>query len=358
MNKVRKTSMGISSLLINDELSFDSVVIVDHVINYYTELFTISDSSTFDANILESFIHPVMTSEDNNMIMVVPSADEIKALVFGMDSSSSPGPDGFGGNFYQYFFETLHILAGLNSIFVMLIPKKTGANIVEDFRPIFSFNPGKRIHSCIALASDAINILDNPRKVGNMALKFDMHKAFDTDSWWFLLTMLQKLSFSSFISDCCWLGFVKGIPYPLMFCIIEKALGRWIDWEISLDRLPQISRVPMYLLYADDILVFAKASTANIHHLHSILSSYGELSGQLYNPSKSKVYFGTAVNNRIKNYITRITSITFGVLLFTYLGVPLFQGAPRWDHLSVLVNSITCKFGKWKGHSLSLAGRI
>ncbi|KAL8546960.1 hypothetical protein ACS0TY_006607 [Phlomoides rotata] len=72
-----------------------------------------------------------------------------------MEPSSSPGPDGFGGSFYQacwdiisfdvieavmYFFMTGSIPFGLNSSFVTLIPKKPGANRVEDFRPIVMDN--------------------------------------------------------------------------------------------------------------------------------------------------------------------------------------------------------------------------
>ncbi|KAL8546891.1 hypothetical protein ACS0TY_006561 [Phlomoides rotata] len=198
-----------------------------------------------------------------------------------MEPSSAPGPDGFGGSFYhscwdviatnvieaiRYFFTTRHIPFGLNSSFVTLIPKKPGANRVEEFRPI---------------------------------------------------VMVQ----------------------------------------LCARQLVQIPKAPRYLLYADDILIFAKATPSNIRQLHHIFSNYGVLSGQLYNPSKSKVYFGSTVTHRVKNAMLRTTGISEGALPFSYLGVPIFRGAPRTGHLVMMADSIIAKFSKWKGHALSLAGR-
>ncbi|KAL8542630.1 hypothetical protein ACS0TY_003492 [Phlomoides rotata] len=144
---------------------------------------------------------------------------------------------------------------------------------------------------------------------------------------------------------------------PLLFCLAEQALGRWIDWAVDYGHITQIPKAPRYLLYADDILIFAKATYSNIRQLHHILSSYGGLSGHLYNPSKSKVYFGSAVTRHVKAGMLRSTGISEGALPFTYLGVPIFRGAPRTCHLAAMADSIIAKFSKWKGHALSIAGQ-
>ncbi|KAL8555579.1 hypothetical protein ACS0TY_003398 [Phlomoides rotata] len=426
MNRIRKISFGLSSMIVDDVLTFDPGIISDSVIQFYSELFTASDQDPYDDTILGEFIQPLIDPVENEMLTAIPGVDEIKRATFDMEPSSSPGPDGFGGSFYQtcwdiialdviaavqFFFTTRHIPFGLNSSFVTLIPKNPGANRVEDFRPIvmgnylfkiftkilasrlggvaarilsplqFGFVPGKSIHTCIALASDTINILDNPRLRGNMAIKIDMHKAFDTVSWRFLISMLQRLGFSAsfcaLISSilesarlsvhingtphgyfACSRGVRQGDPLsPLLFCLAEEALGRWIDWEVASGRITQIKRSPCYLLYADDILIFAKATVGNIQRLQSVLHSYGGLSGQIYNPAKSKVYFGSIVPTRIKNFMLRTTGITQGSLPMSYLGVPIFRGAPRVCHLAPLADSIISRFAKWKGNTLSLAGR-
>ncbi|KAL8555821.1 hypothetical protein ACS0TY_003581 [Phlomoides rotata] len=77
--------------------------------------------------------------------------EEIKHTVFSIDGSNAPGPDGFGGCFYhacwdviiediyaavRFFFTHSLIPPGMNSNFVALIPKKSRANRMVDFRPI------------------------------------------------------------------------------------------------------------------------------------------------------------------------------------------------------------------------------
>ncbi|KAL8546688.1 hypothetical protein ACS0TY_006424 [Phlomoides rotata] len=106
-----------------------------------------------------------------------------------------------------------------------------------------------------------------------------------------------------------------------------------------------------------DILIYTRATLGNIQRLQSVLSAYGGLSGQIYNPAKSKVYFGSAVPRCVRNFMLRTTGISQGSLPMSYLGVPIFRGALRVCHLAPLANSIFNRFAKWKGNTLSLAGR-
>ncbi|KAL8480479.1 hypothetical protein ACS0TY_027134 [Phlomoides rotata] len=177
-------------------------------------------------------------------------------------------------------------------IFTKILASRLGAIAARILTPFqFGFVSGKRIHTFIDLSSDAINILDYPHVRGNMAIKIDMHKAFDTISWRFLLSMLQRLGFSASFCDLisailhsthlsvlingvprgyfdCSRGLRQGDPLsPLLFCLAEEALGRWIDWEVTSGRLVQIPCAPRYLFYADDILIFARATIGNIRSL-------------------------------------------------------------------------------------------
>ncbi|KAL8546892.1 hypothetical protein ACS0TY_006562 [Phlomoides rotata] len=101
INRIRKTSFSLSSLLVDGELTFDPGIISDTVVQFYTELFTAHDQATYDDSILGEFIHPVVDITDNDKLTTMPSVEEIKQAIFYMESSSSPGPDAFGGSFYQ-----------------------------------------------------------------------------------------------------------------------------------------------------------------------------------------------------------------------------------------------------------------
>ena len=64
---------------------------------------------------------------------------EVKAALFSIDSSKTPGPDGFGAGFFKKYWEILkhdffqciveffqngHMLRQINHTFIALIPKR------------------------------------------------------------------------------------------------------------------------------------------------------------------------------------------------------------------------------------------
>ncbi|KAL8514475.1 hypothetical protein ACS0TY_013549 [Phlomoides rotata] len=101
MNRIHKTSIGLSSLVVDGELTFDLVIISDSVVQVYTELFTAQDQVTYDDSVLGAFIHPVVDTAENDALIALPSVEEIRQAFFDMEPSSSLGPNGFSGSFYQ-----------------------------------------------------------------------------------------------------------------------------------------------------------------------------------------------------------------------------------------------------------------
>ena len=113
----------------------------------------------------------------------------------------------------------------MNSNVVSLIPKIQGAESIKDYRPIvvanfkfkiiskiladrlalvaariispnqYGFVQGRQIQDCINIAFEAINMLSKKVRGDNVAYKVDIHKAFDTLSWKFLLLVLTHFGF-------------------------------------------------------------------------------------------------------------------------------------------------------------------
>lgn len=213
-----------------------------------------------------------------------------------------------------------------------------------------------------------------------MAIKVDIMKAFDTISWDFLESILNYMHFSQrfillvrnilhsaslsiLINDTphgffsCSRGVRQEDPLsPLLFCLAEEALIRWLDYLINIGEITVHRKLPHHLFYADNVIIFIEATHSNGRNMTKLLENYGNLLGQKFNTSKSSVFFSPSAPSRFKQYITRCTSISAGLMPFIYLGVPIFRGAPKVVHLAPTTDLILNKFNLWRGHTLSLAG--
>lgn len=150
--KIKHSSEGINALIINCITCTDPLQIKNHIFEFYVKLFkNVMSPCPANIQLISSIIPSCVSTHQNLILSVVPSAEEIKTTVFDMSTNSAPGPDGFNGQFYHHFWEIIgkDVIAaicsffslgsfpeGLNSSFVVLIPKLVHANKVEDYRPI------------------------------------------------------------------------------------------------------------------------------------------------------------------------------------------------------------------------------
>ncbi|XP_050211607.1 uncharacterized protein LOC126661786 [Mercurialis annua] len=136
------------------------------------------------------------------------SEEEICLTVMGSDDNKAPGPDGFNYFFYkkawkamksdiiglfENFHRTSYFPPGINTAFLVLIPKVKEANNISDFRPINLIN-GRNTHDCHMIATEVIHLAAK-RRDSIVLLKLDFKKAFDSISWDFILKMLSRLNF-------------------------------------------------------------------------------------------------------------------------------------------------------------------
>ncbi|KAK2642070.1 hypothetical protein Ddye_023833 [Dipteronia dyeriana] len=123
---------------------------------FYMDLFS-SDSAQIDENlsIADDIVPSLVSLEENSLLVVIPSVDVIHDVVFAMDALLAPRPDGFSGRLFQHcweivgrdvilavqdFFHSGVVAPGLNSNFIVLLPKMKDSIMVDQFRPIALIN--------------------------------------------------------------------------------------------------------------------------------------------------------------------------------------------------------------------------
>ncbi|XP_058775611.1 uncharacterized protein LOC131649884 [Vicia villosa] len=429
--KIRQAKNTITHIRTNDGMLHDPDAMAAHAVNYFTNLFCFAGDQINDFSMVDEVIPDLVNADMNRFLTSIPSEEEIKNAVFKLNKDGAPGPDGFGGIFYHtywsiikkevidaviQFFKTGWILPKYNSNNIILLPKHKEADTMESFRTIalanFKFKilskilsdrlatlmpslisveqrgfiKGRCIKDCICTASEAINHLHNKAFGGNMALKVDITKAFDTINWNFLLHVLRSYGFNHVF--CSWIksilhsaylsisfnraskgffnckrGVRQGDPVsPLLFCLSQDVLSRSITKLITIGNLKLIKTsnnlvIPSHVMYADDILIFCKASISNVNSLTSLFTRYYKISDQFVNSSKSSLFPSCISNSKIQNILNK-TGFSKGSLPFMYLGVPLFKGKPKTIHLRPIADRILAKMAGWKGSTLSMAGRV
>ncbi|KAK2424264.1 hypothetical protein QL285_034644 [Trifolium repens] len=428
--KIKTSTKLINSLQHGETVLTEKDQISEHIVNYYKNLFC-TNSVLQDSLLADEVIPNLVTDDVNSLLTVLPSHDEIKAAVFSLNKDSAPGPDGFGAFFFQHywdivkldvinavieFFSTSWILPGFNSNIIALLPKSPDASSIDQYRPIamanFKFKiiskviadrlasimpslvsveqkgfiHGRDIKDCLFIASEAANLLHNKAFGGNLALKIDITKAFDTLDWSFLLKVLKSFGFNN--KFCTWIhvilksaflsvsingkshgyfqcnrGVRQGDPLsPLLFCLAEEVLSRSITKLVSQGSLNLIKgtrnvMVPSHSFYADDLMIFCKGNLNGLKALKELFDKYALESGQRISNSKSTIFSGSITQGRLV-LIAQLFNFKLGSLPFNYLGVPIFKGKPKVCHLQPIADKIKLKLSAWKASLLSIAGRV
>ncbi|CAL1373980.1 unnamed protein product [Linum trigynum] len=124
----------------------------NHVVGFYQTLFTKKAGLNDDA--LQDFPR-LVSNEMNFELDKEPTVEEIRAAVFDLGPTKSPGPDGFAGSFYRKFwskigpdfcsevidfFRSSIMPQGWNDTHIALIPKVLAPETISQFRPISCCN--------------------------------------------------------------------------------------------------------------------------------------------------------------------------------------------------------------------------
>ena len=178
---------------------------------------------------MEGFSCTFLSDEDRTNLVALVFEDEIKQGLWALKPFKAPGADGLHAGFFQFFwanvktvvcrevtniFESKIFPKYLNDTLISLIPKGPNPKSLNNYRPISlcntiykivskivvgrlkphldklispnqaAFVPGRQGLDNIVIAQDLLHSLDTKKgKVGFMAVKVDLAKAYDRLEW-------------------------------------------------------------------------------------------------------------------------------------------------------------------------------
>lgn len=253
------------------------------------------------------------------------------------------------------------MIHSLYSTYITLIPKKCNPTLVTEYQPInlcnvvyklvfkiltnrlkphmhsliskngSDFILGRFIIDNIMIAHEFLHSMKGKTKGmhGTMAIKFDMNKVYDRMEWGYLEATLNVLGFNnhwrnlfmSRISTFFYLILLNGSLgqvfqpsrglqqggllslYLFLLCIEGlSTLSNIIEHqgEIRGFKVARSGTSVNHLLFADDSILFSRASKEEWGKLKTILQTYEKSLGQMVNKHKSFLYFSSNISEVIK----------------------------------------------------------
>ncbi|KAJ4779287.1 reverse transcriptase [Rhynchospora pubera] len=315
-------------------------------------------------------------------------------------------------------FHTGHIPDGWLKCKVVLIPKGEEPDTPSKFRPISignvlyrlvmkiltnrlrphmkriisqeqtAFLQNRCISDNVLIIKEILNSFNDKRyKQAAFMLKADITKAFDKLSWNFLektcewvnmpnkitrmlISAYQRAQVSIHINGSGdgyitpERGLRQGCPMsPYAFIMVMEMLTRKLKKALHQNILEGVKLAPSaqtltHMIYADDLVLLGQAKETEVSELRCILHEFGEVSGLVVNPNKSKLWFTKATANEKQAQVQHSLQATQAEPGEKYLGMCLSgrQSAKRTGQM--LLDRMWSKLAGWKCSMLSHAGRL
>ncbi|RVW86677.1 LINE-1 reverse transcriptase-like [Vitis vinifera] len=384
----------------------------------------LSEESTIRTGIVDAF-HRLLTedpewkadiggvnlnriSQQEADILELPfTEEEVHSALRGMNGDKASGPDGFTGAFWQVcwefvkeevmemfkeFHEHKTFLKSLNATFLVLIPKKGGAEELGDFRPI-SLVGGLYKLLAKVLANRIKNVIGGVVSVDRNAFVsgrqiLEASLIANERQLAFLMRVMEKMGFGTKWREWIWScistakfsvlvngepagffpsskGLRQGDPLsPYLFImgmeVLSALLRRAVEGGCITGCRMQRGRGQAvsisHLLFADDAIIFCEAKKEDMVFLSWTLCWFEAASGLRINLAKSEIFPVGEVDEILEMAVELGCKV--GQLPSTYLGLPL--GAPNkagyvWDGVE---ERMRWKLALWKRQYLSKGGRI
>ncbi|XP_026459218.1 uncharacterized protein LOC113359858 [Papaver somniferum] len=289
----------------NGNITSDQSQIADTLVKHFQQKFEAQDVDVSEK--LLDVIPSVNTDEDQEMLDSISTTEEIKKIVFEMDSDSAPGPDGFPGSFYKSCAKqaSQYRPIGLSNVLFKIFTKIISVRMNGLMEKLISsqqaaYVKGRSIQEQILLASEMVNEMRKNRRGGNVAFKLDISQAYDS-----------------------------GDPSsPILFILMEDVLSRNITNLVNTGQI-----TPM------------------------LIDKYQHSSGQMINKSKSKCFID-GTNSTRKQQTSSIVGMDISNFPDKYLGIILAPGRVTTEMVCPIVLMLHSKLASWKGRLLSFHDRL
>ena len=280
-----------------------------------------------------------LNSREVEVLELPFTEEEIHSALMEMNGDKASGPNGFTLAFWQAcwefvkeeivdlfkeFYDQRSFAKSLNTTFLVLIPKKGGAEDLGDFWPISllgglyklltkvlanrlkkvldkvvsgdqnAFVRGKQILDVSLIANEVIDFWHKRNEKG-LICKLDIEKAYDSINWNFLMKVLFKMGFGSWWMEWIWWCIstakfsvmINGVPAsffsnskglrqgdplsPYLFVlgmeVLSNPIRRAVDGGfLSGCRIRgrgEEEMIVSHLLFADDTIIFVKLGKSN-----------------------------------------------------------------------------------------------
>ncbi|GKV01050.1 hypothetical protein SLEP1_g13646 [Rubroshorea leprosula] len=322
-------------------------------------------------------------SWEENVNLISPfTEEEIKVAVGECDSSKAPGPNGFNFRFVKSEWDVIKA-----DVVSFLQEFQTNGKLVRGGvrEQQMAFLKGRQLMDGVAIANEVIDEAKKKRQKAFL-FKIDFEKAYDTVSWSFLNHMMQKMGFcekwSLWIQECLQSSLVsilvngspsrqfkvsrglrQGDPLsPFLFFIIAKGLNGLVTEAVKNGKLKGVevgnrSFSISHLQYADDTILFGRASEENVWAMKGILRAFELVSGLEINFNKSQLV-GIGVEDDWLNKMSWVLCCKKGTLPIKYLGITIGGSCKSTAFWKPMVDIFERKLASWKGRYLCLGGRI
>lgn len=156
-------------------------------------------------------------------------------------------------------------------------------------------------------------------------------------------------------------GIRQGDPLsPYLFIIVAEALSSLLTNGLSSKTISGIGlskHSPRFnhLFFADDSMLFTKASTQDAYGIINVLNAYSRASGQRINLHKSRIIFSKNCSPQIKHEIKSILGIKEWDKPGKYLGLAADWCRSKQQMLKEICDKVLAKTKGWKENFLNAA---